>query len=227
MKISRCIFRILWILPLIAVLIALPLLPEQIPAHYGIDGQVDRFGSKYETLIFPAITITFGLLMQGIAIIVAKQEKQGMNNEKIVRIAGIFALLVFNVMTGYFLYIAFAQVHHLTSVSLDMANILFLVLGIFMIVIGNFMPKLRLNPIVGLRTPWSMKNETTWKKSQRFGGISSMVTGVLISLTACFTKGLICVLCSTGLLLLSVIADVIYTYVVAKRYSDTSKDPHS
>ena len=65
MKISRCIFRILWILPLTAVLIALPLLPEQIPAHYGIDGQVDRFGSKYETLIFPAITITFGLLMQG------------------------------------------------------------------------------------------------------------------------------------------------------------------
>ena len=35
---------------------------DQIPAHYGADNQVDRWGSKYESLIFPLLTILFGFL---------------------------------------------------------------------------------------------------------------------------------------------------------------------
>lgn len=35
----------------------MPILPDKIPAHYGFDGNVTRFGSKYELLIMPVITI--------------------------------------------------------------------------------------------------------------------------------------------------------------------------
>ena len=54
------------------------------------------------------------------------------------------------------------------------------------------MPKLRMNSIAGLRTVWSMKNETTWKKSQRFGGISFIVGGVIIIIVCFLTKGFSC-----------------------------------
>lgn len=40
------------LLPLSVVLVSLQFLPDQIPAHYGISGEVDRWGSKYEILIF-------------------------------------------------------------------------------------------------------------------------------------------------------------------------------
>jgi len=49
MKKKKIIFYGLMFLPLIVVLIALQFLPEQIPAHYGFDNQVTRWGSKYET----------------------------------------------------------------------------------------------------------------------------------------------------------------------------------
>ena len=62
-------------LPLVATLIALPFLPEQIPAHYGFDGQVSRYGSKYESLIIPAITLAFGAAMLSEAKIAAKKKK--------------------------------------------------------------------------------------------------------------------------------------------------------
>ncbi len=39
---------VLMFLPLVITLMILPHLPNQIPAHYGFDGQVDRWGSKYE-----------------------------------------------------------------------------------------------------------------------------------------------------------------------------------
>lgn len=46
------IIIILTILPILFTLIALPFMPDTIPAHYGFNGQVDRIGSKYELLLF-------------------------------------------------------------------------------------------------------------------------------------------------------------------------------
>lgn len=60
MKKKMVVFYSLMFLPLAVVLIALQFLPELIPAHYDMNNQVTRWGSKYETLIFPVITVLFG-----------------------------------------------------------------------------------------------------------------------------------------------------------------------
>ena len=218
MKIQKTIFYILMFLPLPVTLISLVFLPDQIPAHYGSDNQVTRWGSKYETLIFPLMIILFGLIMLALAKFSSKQEKQGKSNEKICILVGICFLLIFNIMTGYFLYTDFNKVENLSTVSLDLSQLIFILLGIFMIIIGNIMPKIRMNSVMGLRTKWSMKNEITWKKSQRFGGISLMVVGILIILVCCFTKGFACYLWSIGILMLSLPIDIFYTFKVAKKY---------
>ena len=151
-------------LPLIVVLIALHFLPERIPAHYDFNNQVTRWGSKYETLIFPVITVLFGYFMLGMAKFSSKQEENGSNNENVCIVAGIVSLTLFNAMIGYFLYADFNSIENLSSIALDINQLLFGLLGVAMIILGNIMPKLRMNSIAGLRTVWSMKNETTWKK---------------------------------------------------------------
>lgn len=218
MKLQRSIFYLLMFLPLPVTLISLVFLPDQIPAHYGLDNQVTRWGSKYETLIFPTITILFGLLMLGISKSSSDQDKKAEDNEKACIVTGIFSLLIFNAMTGYFLYTDFNRVDDLSSVSVDIFQLIFILLGIFMIVIGKLMPKLRMNSAIGLRTRWSMKNEITWEKSQRFGGILSMLTGVLMIIVCCFTKGLACYLWWMGILMISIPIDIYYTYRAAKKY---------
>ncbi len=45
MKVKKTVFYGLMFLPLISALIALQFLPEQIPAHYGLNNQVTRWGS--------------------------------------------------------------------------------------------------------------------------------------------------------------------------------------
>ena len=218
MKIQKTIFYILMFLPLPVTLISLVFLPDQIPAHYGSDNQVTRWGSKYETLLFPVVTIIFGLFMLGISKFSSEQEKNGKNNEKICIVAGIFFLLIFNVMTGYFLYTDFNKVENLSTVPVDLSQLIFILLGIFMIVFGNIMPKIRMNSAMGLRTKWSMKNEITWKKSQRFGGISFMIVGILIILACSVTKGVVCYFWSIGILILSLAIDIYFTYRVAQIY---------
>lgn len=63
MKIKKTVCYILMYLPLVIVLIALPYLPEKIPAHYGFDNQVDRWGNKYEALLFPIISLLMGYFL--------------------------------------------------------------------------------------------------------------------------------------------------------------------
>ena len=51
-KLLTALYIILMLLPLIAVVVAYPFLPDKIPAHYGIDNQVTRWGNKSETFYF-------------------------------------------------------------------------------------------------------------------------------------------------------------------------------
>ena len=169
MKKKMVVFYSLMFLPLVVVLIALQFLPEQIPAHYDMNNQVTRWGSKYETLIFPVITVLFGYFMLAMAKLSSKQEENGSNNKNVCIVTGIVSLALFNAMTVYFLYADFNSIENLSSIALDLNQLVFGLLGVAMIILGNIMPKLRMNSVVGLRSVWSMKNETTWKKGQRFG----------------------------------------------------------
>lgn len=218
MKKKKIVFYTLMFLPLIVALIALQFLPEQIPAHYDLNNQVTRWGSKYETLIFHVITVVFGYVMLGTAKFSSKNEENGSNNENVCIIAGMVSLALFNAMTGYFLYADFNSIENLSSIALDINQLLFGLLGVSMIILGSIMPKLRMNAVVGLRTVWSMKNETTWKKSQRFGGISFIAGGAII-ITVCFlTKGFTCFWWTMGVITILLVVDTYYTYRLSKKY---------
>ncbi len=216
---NKKIFYLLMFLPLLVVLISLKFLPDQIPAHYGISGEVDRWGSKYETLIFPGVTIIFGIIMLIITKYASKQEKGGNNNQKIGIITGILLLLLLNIMTFYFLYTDFNKVENLASVPIDPSQLIFISLGVIIMILGNIMPKVKMNSMIGLRTTWSMKNEITWKKSQRFGGISFIIIGILIIITNLFFHPPISILLSLIILVASLPFDIYYTYKVAKKYN--------
>ena len=64
-----------------------------------------------------------------------------------------------------------------------------------------------------------MKNEITWKKSQKFGGISFVVSGICIIAAGLLTEGTMCMVWSLGILAADVIIDIIYTRIAACKYS--------
>lgn len=218
MKMKKAGYYFLMFLPLIISLAALPFLPEQIPAHYDFNNQVTRWGSKYEALIYPFVTIGFGIFMLAMARYAAKQEENGRNNERVIVISGIVVLAYFNVMTVYSLYTDFNKIENLSTVVIDINQLVFGILGISLIIIGNIMPKVRMNSLAGLRTRWSMKNEITWKKSQRFGGILLIVAGIMILIVSIRMKGFECFVWSMGILIATLPIDIYYTYKIAKKY---------
>ena len=114
------------------------------------------------------------------------------------------------------LYASFNKIENLSSNKIDVSQLLFGILGIAMIIIGNIMPKLRMNAFTGLKTKWSMKNETTWKKSQRFGGISYIIGGVVIVVICFFVQGIYCFLSTLAIIAILLVIDIFYTYKIAQ-----------
>lgn len=203
-------------LPLAIALIALPYLPDKIPAHYDFDHQVTRWGSKYETFLYPAVTVLMGVFLLAMAKLAARQEENGDNNRNVIITAGILVLLMFNVLHDYAVYTAFHKIENLSSVPLDINQIVFGIAGVLMIVVGNIMPKLRMNSVAGLRTHWSMKNEATWKKCQRFGGISFIVGGMITVGVCIVMQGTPCFLTVLGIWAVLLMIDVLATRRIAE-----------
>ena len=177
---NKKLFYVLMFLPLVASLIALQFLPNVIPAHYNINNVVDRWGSKYEILILPVLIIGFGIFSLVMGKIAQKQEPQGNNNEKSSLFISNCVLLIFNMLSGFMIYSSLNKIEKLEFASLTFIQIAFIIIGIFLIVISNIMPKVKRNSILGFRTKQTMKSDEIWKQCQRLSGLTGVMVGFII-----------------------------------------------
>ena len=83
----------------------------------------------------------------------------------------------------------------------------------------KYYAKIKMNSMIGLRTTWSMKNEITWKKSQKFGGVSFIIVGILMIIMNILFHPPISILLSLIIPVASLPFDIYYTYKVAKKYN--------
>ena len=157
--------------------IFLTVAPDQIPVHYNIHGEIDRWGSKYEFLVFPFIS----LFMGGVMACVAKStKKQGEEfNEKVKTGMTVAVLIGFNVMFVFFMWKALTPDSLSNGLGDVGVKILLLLMSASFIPLGNIMPKTTRNGMMGLRTKWSMADDVCWQKSQRLGGMLMVATGML------------------------------------------------
>jgi uncharacterized membrane protein len=63
--------------------------------------------------------------------------------------------------------VTLAQVFHL---PINVSFIMALTLSAMITYMGNYMGKLRRNFWAGIRTPWTLVNDTVWERTHRFGG---------------------------------------------------------
>ena len=142
--------------------------PEEIPMHYNIQGEIDRWGSKYEMLIMPVICLVSGVFLD----LVARHEgKKGREmNCRIVGILNAMMLAVFNVIWIAAMLRALEPGAVSSGLAKVFERLMLMSIPALMVLMGNLMPKAGRNSVFGLRTKWSMANDHCWQRSQRVGG---------------------------------------------------------
>lgn len=215
-KTKQTIYKLLARLPLFVTLTAFFFLPDEVPVHFDLNNNVDRWGSKYELLILPFIILVIGIVFLLIARHLDKNEDNGSNNFNVMTTVGIAILGLFNILTYYTLYIAFMGIQDLSTTNIDIFSLLTFTFGIVFIIIGNVVPKTKMNHFLGLRTKWSMSSEEAWKKSQRFGGYSLIITGLVSIVLSFVLEGSASIFAMIVLLIVMSIADTVYSYYASK-----------
>lgn len=160
---------------LVLTCVFLILAPDQVPVHFDINGNVDRMGSKYEYLLFPGVGMFFFVF----SFFGKKLKMRTAGNEKTAAISMLSIFVFMFVLFCYFMWKALDPATVLEGMDrLAMRGTLLLLMVLF-IVLGNITPKVRRNAAFGLRTKWSMYNDTCWQKCQRLCGYTMMLCGVL------------------------------------------------
>lgn len=227
--------KILWIttfLPLVVTLISINFLPERIPRHYDLQGNIDAWGSKNTMFIFPIIIIVVTLIWllliryfekKSISAEEDKERKESAGNAKVLYVVAIVENIVFNVMCYSFLISAYLEVKtNAQTMAIDINTVMGVVYGLMFIVLGNMMSKCKRNSVLGLRTPWSMKNDIAWAKSQRWGGISFIVSGIIIIISAFIYEGLVVIGIMIGVLTLDAVLCFPLSYIAWKKSEEES-----
>lgn len=88
----------------------------------------------------------------------------------------------------FFLLLHIATLAYNLGVPVDVGRLVLIGVGVLFIVLGNYMPKIKPNYFIGIRTPWTLESEAVWNKTHRLGGKVFIVMGILSMLTA-FWRG--------------------------------------
>ncbi len=158
---------------------AYPWLPDQIPSHWGVSGQVDDYMSKDMGIwLLPIITAVIAMLLPLIRFIDPRKQ-----NYKKFEIPFMVFQLTF---VAYFAYIfgiqLYASLH--PEFAGSAATAILAGMGVLFVIFGIVMPRIKWNFFVGVRTPWTLASEKVWNKTHAFTGKLWVIMGFAIVATS-------------------------------------------
>lgn len=195
--------------PFIYLTIIWQSLPEKVPVHWSINGEIDRYGSKLELIL---VTALLPLLPYLIFTFASKIDPKGKLAKMGNKLQTIKILMVVLMTILSFFIINSAKNQAITNI-----NYLVLFIGILFIVLGNYFKTIKANYFIGIRTPWTLESDTIWKETHKLGGIMWFIGGlVLIISSFVFSEKIntIFMLIVTGIIS---IIPIIYSYILFKK----------
>lgn len=197
-------------IPLIAAIMIYSHLPEQVPIHWNIRGEVDNYASRaFGAFFLPLLNIAIYLLF----IFLPKIDPKRTNYAKFessyltIRYAfHVFFMLLFGATMA-------ASIGYPVSIGKWVAA----GVAILFIIMGNIMGRVRHNYFVGFRLPWTLASEEVWRRTHRFGSRFMVIGGVIALIGAIFTGETAAFVILMAGIFVPMIITAVYSYIVYKK----------
>ncbi len=149
-----------------------PQLPDKIPTHWNIRGEIDGWTVKSVWVwLLPLLNLGLYALMLLLPRIDPRKENYAKfsGTYRFIRLAlVIFMTLIYLVTIAVALGFPL-KVDLLVKVSVSL----------LLVIMGNYMGKVRQNYFVGIKTPWTLAKEEVWRRTHRFTGSLWVAIGSL------------------------------------------------
>lgn len=104
----------------------------------------------------------------------------------------------------------------------DLARSCIIASGALLVLVGNYLPKVRYNLVIGVRTPWTLADERVWDRTHRVIGVGLLIAGIVAMLGGWLIRNEILVVAS---LLIPTVAVVIAAMVYPAMISSGATRP--
>ncbi|MBC7853737.1 MAG: SdpI family protein [Pirellulaceae bacterium] len=201
---------VLTALALIATLLVYPQLPEKVPIHWNVHGQVDGWGEKSWVWLTPGIQVGLLLLFGAIPWLSPKQFEIDS-----FRSTYWYILLV---LTAMFVYLHGLLVWAAWSGQVDITRAMLAGMLIMFSLLGNVLGKVRRNYYVGVRTPWTLASERVWNDTHRLAARMFVGAGIIGLLAVVLPVPVAAAIISVVVLLMAAgLVPAVYSLVLYKR----------
>jgi len=147
-------------------------LPDQVPTHWNVHGEIDDYGSKVPALfLMPALNIAILVLFAGLNWLSPKQFKIDTFRPT----WEFVMLLAVGLLTYDHIIFLLGARGWLADMNRAILGGLFLFIGL----LGNVLGRVRRNFWIGIRTPWTLANERVWNDTHRFAAKIFVIAGIL------------------------------------------------
>jgi uncharacterized membrane protein len=189
-------------------------LPDQMASHWNINDQVDGYMSKFwGVFMLPLITLGMFVLF----LVIPAIDPLRANIAQFRSAFNLFIVL----MVGFMVYLyGLTLAWSLGYTNFRMSGAMLPAIGLLFIFIGFLMRQAKRNFFIGIRTPWTLSNDTVWNETHRIGAVLFMISGALAFLggffggTTAFWMMFVPIIGSTIFLL-------VYSYVLYQRETRT------
>lgn len=200
-------------------------LPDRMPIHWNIRGEIDGYAGKtFGALFLPILNVAVVALLAFLPRLDPKCRNY--DAETKASIAGVFKVcrlacsLFLSVLT-LAIFLVSLQFHF------DIARVIIGGAGLLTVAIGNSMTKLRPNWFAGFRTPWSLKSRAVWMKTHRLGGRLMVGCGFGMFVESLFLPAWLCLLAGgVPMLILVGIVPAAYSYFSYRAEKKNSETAH-
>lgn len=184
-------------------------LPDPIPTHFALDGTPNGWMSRpYGAWFMPAFTLLMWGIVRGVPAILPKKEKRRMTPGSVPLVAMLTTIFLAAVHV-IILYVALTP-------HVDVTRLVCIVMGLFFIALGLIMPRLRRNPLIGVRTPWTLTSDENWARTHRVAGYS-MVGGGTLGILCAMVGGIAGAIAALVCILGSSIVPTVWSLMYARR----------
>lgn len=154
-----------------------PHMPARVATHWAADGQPNGYSSRFWAVaMWPMLIL--GLAALAVVLPRISPKRFGMES-----FAGIYAALMLAIQ-GVMLVLGIAVMLAGAGHAVPMATVAPLAVGVLLMVLGNYMGKLRRNFFVGIRTPWTLASEAVWERTHRLAGWVYVLAGMAMAVLA-------------------------------------------
>lgn len=197
---------VLCLAPILLGLAMYDRLPEMVPTHFNMHGVPDGWSSKPMAVFgLPLLMAALNLLCHwGMGRVQPGEHKVAPNI--LVNMVGWIVGIISVIVVPMCLFMA-------VGVDVPIAFVMNILLAVVFLMVGNYLPKCKMNAYIGIKLPWTYSSDENWRRTHRLGGFVWVAAGLLLLVNLALGSELLLMV----LIFAAILIPGIYSYLLYRR----------